>query len=188
MKKGIKVLLVADGWVNLALGMIGPIYAIFVEEIGGDILDASTAYAAYMCTAGIVMYTLSKWEDRSKHKEKFIIIGYALTSLGCLMYFFVHDQSMLLLTQAVLGIAIAILDPAFDAIYSHYVQVAQEASDWGTWEAMSYVVTGIAALIGGYVVNLYGFRILFIVMFIISLLGTFHSMQLYRSKSYLNST
>lgn len=41
MKKGIKVLLISDAWINLAVGMIGPIYAIFVDEIGGGILDAS---------------------------------------------------------------------------------------------------------------------------------------------------
>ncbi|MBU1445702.1 MFS transporter [Patescibacteria group bacterium] len=187
MKKGIKILLVADGWINLALGMIGPIYAIFVEEIGGDILDASWAYSTYMITAGVVMYMLSKWEDRAKHKEKFVIIGYALISLGCLMYFFVFNQLTLLITQAVLGLSIAILDPAFDAIYSHYVKVKEEASNWGIWEAMSYVVTGFAAIIGGYIANSFGFKTLFIIMFIISLFGTIHSLALYSGKKRLNA-
>jgi len=57
MKRGLRFLLIADAWVNLALGMIGPIYAIFVEQIGGDILDASWAYFTYMLTAGIAPLT-----------------------------------------------------------------------------------------------------------------------------------
>ncbi|QQR84020.1 MFS transporter [Candidatus Peregrinibacteria bacterium] len=187
MKKGIKILLVSDGWVNLALGMIGPIYAIFVEEIGGDILDASWAFSTYMFTAGIIMYLLSKWEDKAKHKEKFVVAGYALTSLGCLMYFFVHNQATLLLTQAVLGLSVAILSPSFDAIYSHYVKASEEASNWGIWEALSYIATAIAAIIGGYIANSFGFKTLFVVMFIVSLFGTIQSFALYRGKKYLNA-
>lgn len=187
MKKGIKVLLVSDAWINLAVGMIGPIYAIFVEDIGGDILDASWAYSTYMFTAGIVMYILSKWEDHNKHKEKFIIAGYALTSLGCLLYYYVYNQFTLLLAQVILGLSVAILAPAFDAIYSHYVIADEEASNWGIWEAMSYVVTAISALIGGYVANSFGFKTLFILMFTISLIGTFNSLLLYRGKIYLNA-
>jgi MFS family permease len=187
MKKGIKVLLKADGWINLAMGMIGPIYAIYVEEIGGDILDASWAYSTYMITAGVVMYMLSKWEDRAKHKEKFIVIGYALTSLGCLLYFFVFNQFTLLITQVVLGLSIAVLDPAFDAIYSHYVKAKEEASNWGIWESMSYIVTGFAAIFGGYIASSFGFKTLFLIMFIISLFGTIHSFSLYRGKKYLNT-
>lgn len=186
MKNGIKILLISDGWANLALGMLGPIYAIFVEKIGGDILDASWAYSTYMITAGIIMYLLSKWEDREKHKEKFIVFGYAIASLGCFMYLFVFDQLTLLITQATLGFSMAILTPSFDAVYSHYVKEKEEASNWGIWEAMSYIITAIAAVIGGYIVNGFGFKTLFIVMFIISLFSTIQSLFLYRGKKYLD--
>ncbi|EKE06880.1 MAG: hypothetical protein ACD_18C00249G0015 [uncultured bacterium] len=186
MKQGIKILLISDSWINLSLGMIGPIYAIFVEEIGGDILDASWAYSVYMITAGVVMYLLSKWEDRAKHKEKFVVLGYALTSIACLSYIFVYNQATLLFTQVLLGLSVAILSPAFDAIYSHYVKVKEEASNWGLWEALSFIVTGLAAVIGGYMANMFGFRTLFIVMFVISLFGALNSIRLYNKKKYLN--
>jgi len=187
VKRGLKVLLFSDAFINLALGMIGPIYAIFVEKIGGDILDASWAYFTYMFTAGFVMYLISKWEDRSKHKEKLIILGYALTSVGCLSYIFVYNQMTLFTTQVILGISIAILNPAFDSLYSHYVIKNEEASDWGVWEAMSYVVTAVAAIIGGYVADFFGFRTLFIIMFVISLVGIVKSLELFKSKKILNS-
>lgn len=187
MKRGLKVLLISDGFVNLSLGMIGPIYAIFVENIGGDILDASWAYFAFMFSAGIIMYIISRWEDSSKHKEKLILAGYMLSNVGCLFYIFVNNQAMLLVTQIILGISMAVLSPAFDSVYSHYVTKSEEASNWGIWESMSYIVTAIAAIIGGYVADLYGFRVLFVVMFIISLMSSFEALFLFKNKRYLSS-
>ena len=80
MKRGTKILLWADGFATLALGMLGPIYALFVEQIGGDILDAGWAFFAFMITSGIVMFLISKWEDRFKHKSKLVVVGYGVLS------------------------------------------------------------------------------------------------------------
>ncbi|MFA5889271.1 MAG: MFS transporter [Candidatus Paceibacterota bacterium] len=187
MKNGLKVLLYSDGFANLALGMIGPIYAIFVEQIGGDILDASWAYFTYMFTSGVVMYLISKWEDRSKHKEKLVFYGYLLTSLGCLLYIFVYNQTTLLITQVILGLSMAILSPVFDSVYSHYVIKKEEASNWGIWEAMNYMVAAVAAIIGGYIANTFGFKILFLIMFLVSVLGTIKSLSLSGDKKYLDT-
>lgn len=186
MKRGLKFLVITDAWATLALGMLGPIYAIFVEQIGGDILDASWAFFAFTFTSGVVMYLLSFWENKIKHKEKLILASYILIAVGCLGYYFVYNQISLLIVQVVLGLATALLAPAYDALYSHYVVKKEEASDWSLWESMGYIVGAIAAVIGGYVVNIFGFRILFIVMFIVSLFGVFTAINLMRRKKYLN--
>ena len=180
MKRGIKILLLSDTWATLALGMIGPIYAIFVEEIGGDILDASWAYFAFMITSGLMMYAISHWEDKFKNKERLITAGYVLTALGCVSYYFVHSQSMLVFTQVILGLAEAIQVPAYDALYSKLLDHGKEASEWGDWEAMRYIVTAIAALIGGYLATIAGFRSLFIVMFVISVFSGLTSIRLWK--------
>ncbi len=185
MKRGIKILLFSDAWANLALGVIGPIYAIFVEKIGGDILDASWAYFVYMLASGLVMLLLSKWEDRMKHKEKFVILGYSFLTLGCFSYLFVHNQLTLLITQVIVGVSLAFLIPAFDAVYSNYVDRKEEAFDWGAWESMAYIVKAFAAIIGGYIASLFGFRLLFFSMFIFSLIATIISINLLRKKKYL---
>lgn len=186
MKRGLKFLVLADAWATLALGMLGPIYAIFVEQIGGDILDASWAFFAFTFTSGVVMYLLSFWENKIKHKEWLILISYTLISAGCLGYYFVYNQFSLLVVQVVLGLATALLAPAYDALYSHYVIKKEEASDWGLWESMGYIVGAFAAIIGGYVANMLGFKILFLAMFVVSLLGVFTAINLFRKRRYLN--
>ncbi len=186
MKRGIKVLLLSDTWATLGLGMIGPIYAIFVEGIGGDILDASWAYFAFLISSGIVMYLISHWEDRVKHKERLVTIGYCLAAFGALSYYFVDSQLTLVLTQIILGLSEAILVPAYDALYSKYLSQTNAASEWGNWESMRYIVTAASVLTGGYLVYNFGFKILFLVMFGISLLSVFTSLYLYKGKKYLS--
>ena len=43
MKRKLKILLMASALLMLAGGLFGPIYAVFVEQIGGDLLTAGGA-------------------------------------------------------------------------------------------------------------------------------------------------
>lgn len=178
MKRGIKLLLLTDLWATLALGMIGPIYAIFVEDIGGNIMDAGWAYAAFMITSGIMLYVLGKWEDHIKHKEKLLVLGYSLVAVGCLSYYFVDSQAMLVMTQIILGFAEAVQLPAADALYAKHTSRKHAASEWGSWEAMWYVATGVAAVIGSFIATVMGFKTLFLVMFAVSLLSVVFAFRL----------
>jgi len=188
MRNGLKILILADAWANLALGMIGPIYAIFVEQIGGDILDVGWAYFAFTFTSGAVLYLISVWENKVLYKEKLVVIGYAVNTIGCLLYFFTSTQFMLLITQVVLGIGVALVSPAFDALYSHFVKTKEEASDWGAWEAMGYMVAAIASLLGSFVVSNFGFKYLFVCMTVASLFGATVSLLLFKDKDYLTAS
>lgn len=178
MRLGLKILLFSDGCMLLAAGMLGPIYAIFVEEIGGNILDASGAFAAFMLTSGIILYLLGKWEDRVKHKKKIVVTGYLIRCIGFLGYYFVFNPLSLILIQITLGFGEAFGLPAYDAVYTRYLDRGKEASEWGAWETTNYLVAGIGALAGGLIAAFLGFRNLFLVMFGISVLGLFVSVKL----------
>lgn len=162
----------------LAGGLIAPIYAIFVEEIGGDLLAAGTAYAAFSISAGLLLFFISRWEDHVKHKERLVVGGWLLSCIGYLGYIFVENPLQLVLVQVVFGIGTAVCNPAFDGIYSKNLDRGHFVSEWGMWESMSFIVTAIGALIGSYVASLFGFRILFMFMFGFSLIGLLVSFRL----------
>jgi len=164
------------------MGMIGPIYAIFVEQIGGDILDASVAWAAFAFTSGILMYVIGRWEDRHKHYARMLVFGYLIRAFAFLGYFFVQNTYQLFGVQILLGLGGAISEPAYDTLYSTYLQKGKFATQWGMWEAMSMIVTAIAALIGGVIAQYYGFKPLFLIMFISGIAGALVSTTLLSAK------
>ena len=156
---------------TLAGGLFGPIYAVFVEKIGGDLLTAGTAYAAFAITTGVLIFLISKWEDKAKHLEKFVILGYALSCIGFIGYLLIKEPWHLFIVQIIFGIGEAINTPAWDGLYSKSLDKGKFASQWGLWESMQWIVTAIAAAIGGLIANLFGFRFLFYIMLFISIIG-----------------
>jgi len=180
MKKKLKILLAADSYLLLGTGMMIPVYAIFVERIGGDILDASWAWAIFSAVSGILMIIIGKWEDRNKHYERMLFFGFLLRSFAFFGYFFVSNTFQLFGTQILLGISMAMSGPAYDAMYSKNLDHGKFASEWGAWEAMNMIVAAVAAIIGGLIVTYFSFKALFIIMFIIGLIGTFFSFLLLR--------
>ena len=56
MNKNLKLLLLTASLFLFAGGLFGPIYAVFVEDIGGDLLTAGAAFGTF----SIVVNTLPK--------------------------------------------------------------------------------------------------------------------------------
>ena len=175
MKQIQKLLLLSQGFIISAFAMLSPIYAVFVEKIGGGILAASTASTLYSIATGIAVYFLSRWEDRIKHQEKLLRLGYFLSAVGFFGYLFVQNVYHLFILQVLLGLSVAIRVPAFDAFYSGSLDHNRRASQWGNWETMAYTVSAIAALAGGFIATTYGFKSLFVIMFLCSLVAFFFS-------------
>lgn len=160
----LRILLITNSLVLLAGGMIGPIYALFVEDIGGDLLDASFAGAAFALAAGITTFISGKYTDRHDHKEMIVVLGYIVMGAGFFLYTMVNSMFMLLIVQVIIGFGEAIYLPAFDAVYSKHLDHNKEGQQWGAWESMYYFATAIGAAAGGYIVVYSGFNPMFVLM------------------------
>lgn len=178
MRNTLKILLWSSVFLNLSAGLFGPIYAIFVEQIGGDLLTAGGAYAGFSISLGVLVYFLGKWEDKIKHQENLVIWGRFLTLIGTAGYLLIKAPIHLFGVQITLGIAQALTIPAFDSLYSKNLQKGKFASQWGSWEGMTSIVIGIAAILGAWIANKFGFKILFIIMTFIALVALIISLML----------
>jgi|SRR3989344_2436670 len=182
MKKELNILLVAAAFSTFVYSMLGPIYAIFVEKIQGGILEASYAVAIFSITAGILIFLVSRWEDGIKHKENLLTLGYMLSSIGFFSYMLISKPIHLYFVEIIFGLAVAVSSPLYDGLYSNYLDKKKCISNWGVWESMSYIISSLAALTGGLLVNYFGFDVLFFIMFMLSLVSVFVSLLLVREK------
>ena len=162
--KALRVLLVTNGLILVSAAMLGPIYAIFVEEIGGDLLDASIAGFLFALTAGLVSLFSGKISDGTRRNEIIMTIGYLLMGTGFFLYQFINSVLFLFAIQILIGLGEAIYAPAFDKLYSVHLDRGKSGTEWGAWECMNYFAAAFGALIGGLIVTQFGFKAIFIIM------------------------
>lgn len=178
-----KVLISSSAFYNFTVGMFGPIYALFATNIGGDILTAGTAIAVYSGVIGVLLFIFGRIEDKVD-KKKIFIIGRIVNVVGTAGYLFVANPVDLFIVQAILGIALAMMDPSFQSLYSRGLRKGHEASEWSMWEGTVYIVLAFAAVIGGVVATLFGFKALFAVMTATSIVSLILALFLTKDKSW----
>lgn len=153
-------------------GMLGPLFAIFAEKVGGDILDITWAWATFLMMTGICYIIVGRLINGKPYKSKVMVAGYALNALFSFGYLFVSTPTQLFLVQAGLGIAEAIGTPAWDSLYAKHVDESHDTFAWGLASGQSQIVTGISIICGGLLVHYYSFNALFFTMGIIQIIAT----------------
>ncbi len=160
---GRTLLLGANIW-YFGEGMMGPLFAIFAEKVGGDILDITWAWATYLVITGLLYILMGKLLNNKNYKEKAMVMGYSLNALLTFGYLLVDSPLKLFLVQAGLGIAEAIGTPAWDALYSKTIDENTDTYAWGLSTGQSQIATGVAFGIGGLITHFISFEALFITM------------------------
>ncbi|MBI2110150.1 MFS transporter [Candidatus Woesearchaeota archaeon] len=168
--------------------MFGPIYAIFVEQIGGNILTAGWAWALYAISIGITVLIMGKVEDRIKKDELFVVLGFGLASFGFLGYLFISEPWHLFIVQTYLGVAWALGTPAFDSLYSKNLDHKKTDTEWADYEASVKITEGIAAFIGAGIAAAFGFKLLFMIMFAIAFIAWLIILNILRKRSKISKT
>lgn len=171
LNRSLKVLLVINLIFCFGSTLLGPLYAVFIKEIGGSILTIGWAFAVYMITVGAVAFLAGKLGDNIKEKEYLLGVGYLIRAVGFFLYIFVGNTLHLLLLQFFLGTGEAIANPAFKAIYSIHLTRDKESSQWGIWDMSYSIIVGLAAILGALIVNFFGFAALFYTMSGLSILS-----------------
>ena len=163
--QALRLLLITNGLVLLAAAMLGPIYALFVEEIGGDLLEASLTGGIFALAAGITTLIAGRYTDKLKENNSLIVsLGYTVMGIGFFLYTFVNSIWFLFIIQVIIGFGEAIYSPAFDTLYSKHITKTKAGREWGAWEGMNYFMLAGGAAIGGFIVTYLGFTTLFIIM------------------------
>jgi len=159
-----KLLVTSYGFSMFSEGIILPIYAVFVQGIGGDILDASGAMAIFLITEGLVTIIVHRLGWVNRHRLKVMTVGWAIWTLGIGVYLLISSVLMLFLAQVLTAIGNALADPIFDQELANHTDKKSEEFEWGFWEGSNSLIQGIAVLIGGLLVAAFSFHALIFAM------------------------
>lgn len=166
-----KVLLYSSNLWYFGEGMFGPLFAVFTQKVGGDILDITGASAVYIIVYGLLTIWVGKLADYKDNKRKLIIAGYFLNALFTFTYLLVRSPLDLFLVQIGLGIAAALATPTWDALYAEYEDKRHAGYVWGLASGESKVLTGVAIILGGLIVSYLSFNLLFAIMGVIQIIS-----------------
>ena len=167
-----KILLIGSNLWFLGEGMLGPLFAIFGQRVGGDIMDLSWAYALYFITVGLLVIFIGKVSDKLS-KEKFLVLGYLLNTLFTFSYLMVSSTLHLFLVQIGLGISAALTIPTWYSLYAKYEDKKHGGVTWGLVAGNDRIMMGIAMMVGGVIVTYFSFNALFITMGLVQCVATY---------------
>jgi hypothetical protein len=178
LTKTAKILLLGANIWYFGEGMMGPLFAVFAEKIGGDILDITWAWATYLIITGIFYIITGRLLNNKNYKTKVMVAGYTINAIFTFGYLAVDTPLKLFFIQAGLGIAEAIGTPAWDALYSKNQHEDIDSYAWGLSAGQSQIVTGLAFGLGGVITHFISFEALFITMGSIQIVAAIVTAQL----------
>jgi len=168
--KSLRILIVANTLMVFIVGMLAPFYAVFVQKIGGNIAFAGFSWALFSIVAGVLTLLFSNWQLKVKEQELLLALGYFIRGMVFLSYAFMGSITQLISTQVLWGIGVALGTPAFDVVFSSHTTQKDSIFQWGQWEGIAAIATGLAAIIGGILIQTIGYSSVFIGMSVLSFL------------------
>ncbi|MBU1203010.1 MFS transporter [Patescibacteria group bacterium] len=168
-----KLLIASYGIATFSEGVLMPIYAIFVQRIGGDILEASGAISIFLFVSGLTTILIHRSDWGQKHRIKLMVYGWLLWVIGIGGYFFISNIYTLFGIQIVVALGNAIANPAFDAELDDSINRKSKSYSWGIFEGIQDIANSIAAILGGIIASFFGFRVLIAFMFITAVVSFF---------------
>jgi MFS family permease len=179
MGKRTSILIWSSNLWNFADGMLGPLFAVFAQKVGGDILNITWAWGAYLIIMGVGIIIVGQLSD-TYSKQNMLFAGYVMQTVCTFGYLLVNSSVSLFVVQAGMGLAAALANPTHYALLSQYSRTSErEGSMWGLADGRDKIAIGLAVFIGGVVVSTWSFTALFVVMGAVSLLSTLYLARIF---------
>ncbi|MFH1047091.1 MAG: MFS transporter [Patescibacteria group bacterium] len=172
----IRLLIISDVvWMG-AIGLLGPIFSLYIVEFidGANAAVAGTAAAIYLITKSILQVPAAAIIDKI-HGEKddfwILFIGSLVGAATPLLYLVIHTSGQLYAVQFLYGAVMAFTFPSYMALFTRHIDNGREGTDWGVYFTLVDLSTAITASVGGVIATMLGYRYLIIASVAISVLG-----------------
>lgn len=162
-KKFLYLIMAAYTTSTFSQGILTPIYAFFIQNIGGGIMEASWAIAVYSIITGLATILIHRITWSHAHKLTFLWVGWFLWLSSVAIYFIMTNVYFLYISQILNALGTAMSEPIFDAEFSDKIK-EDPLGGWALFEGVTSIFTGVASIVGGLIASKFGFSVLIPVM------------------------
>ncbi|NCN52958.1 MFS transporter [Candidatus Wolfebacteria bacterium] len=176
VNKIIKLFTAADLLLLMGWGVITPLFAVFVvtEISGATVVTVGVVAGIYWITRALFQIPISLFLDKtSGEKDDFysLVIGLMVISISSFSYMLVVTVWQIYLITFIKGLGFALYVPPWNAIFSRHLDREHTVFDWALHSSAASLSIGIGGLIGGWVVFVGGFKLIFLLAGLSSLAG-----------------
>jgi len=181
----IKILTFSDVIVLSGWGLVNPLFAVFVTKQikGGTVELVGLATCLYWILRASLQIPFARFIDKHKGEvDDFVIMaaGSFLMSAAPFFYALISKPWQVLLLQAIIGFASAMVSPGWLAIFTRHVDKNLEAQSWGLYNALVGYSIALSGALSGFMVNRFGFRILYFIVGIVCTFGSSFLLLVYK--------
>jgi len=161
-----------SGW-----GLITPIVAVFfTEQIkGGSVALAGLASTAYFLVKSILQIPVARFIDIRRGEwddYRIMIAGSLIITLSAFLYVFITLPWQVIAVQVLYGIGGALSYPSWLAIFTRHVDRGKEGFEWSLYFTTTDLGAALTAGLGGLMAAAFGYKLLFVIVGVLSLFGT----------------
>lgn len=182
----VKAFIISETFLWSAWNFVTPIFAIFVVSNieGGNVQIAASVFSVYLIARVFSELLSGRYLLGKSDREKFIltIVGMLLVSLAYVGFSFSRTIFFLFVFYVVAGIGLGIAAPAKNSLFSTHLDRNKEPSEWGIYDAITFIGMALATALGGFIAGQYGFQFLFLLASIVNFLGIFPYLLYIRAK------
>lgn len=164
VNKTLRALFITNGIFVLGANLLGPLYGLYVERIGGSVVQVSFAWAILMASTTLTYLCLTKFSKVINKPSTLLALGFLIRAFVWLSYSLNNNLAVFFALQLILGIGEAMGTLGFDVIFAEHLDKQRHVLDYAEWKLMENIILVAATLSGGFIVKLYGFTTLFVVM------------------------
>lgn len=176
MKKILKFLTASDILILGGFGLINPIFAIFINDdiVGGSILAAGIATMIFEFTKALIQIPISKYtdmEDGNKREFLTLLLGSLIIAAVPLLYMKATNINQIYYIQFALGVGGGLSYPGWMTIFTKCTEKGKEGYNWSFYNTCVTFAIALAALVGGFMAENYGFGSVFALLLMFALLS-----------------
>jgi MFS family permease len=182
----IKNLILSDFFLFFGIGLLTPIFAVFImENIENRIEIVGYAITIYWLTRLVATVPVSRIMDKIKgHRDEyyFLVFGTFFISIVPLLFLLAKDPFHLYMIQVFNGFAMSMAVQSWRILFTSFIDKSMMGFEWSLEDLGVSISTAISASLGAFIVNVFGFSVLFVSMFILEVCASLMLIFLYRSK------